>query len=322
MVNITVVGSVNMDLIIALERLPLAGETLLGSRTTYALGGKGANQAVAAARLGASSVLIGKVGDDAFGAQIRHNLAREGIDLTYLGEATGVPTGVAVIMLVHGENTIVVARGANDMVTPEDVQHAQSAIARSDAVLCQLEVPLTAVEAALAAGRAAGVTTILDPAPAQRCPETILALADYITPNRHEARSLTGIAIEDYDDARRAAHHLLHYVRKGVVVKLGGAGALVVEAGEEHRIEGIAVEVVDTTAAGDAFCAALGVALAHGVAFPEAARFANAVGALTVTRLGAQPSLPTLAEVQRFAEARRLTLPLPGIGEWMMRGPK
>ncbi|MCS7261431.1 MAG: PfkB family carbohydrate kinase, partial [Anaerolineae bacterium] len=147
MVNITVTGSVNMDLIIALERLPAAGETLLGGRTVYAQGGKGANQAVAAARLGASSVLIGKVGDDAFGAQIRRNLAREGVDLTHLGEATGIATGVAIIMLVHGENTIVVARGANDMVTPEDVQRAQSAIARSDAVLCQLEVPLETVEA-------------------------------------------------------------------------------------------------------------------------------------------------------------------------------
>ncbi|MGQ9502817.1 MAG: ribokinase, partial [Anaerolineae bacterium] len=215
MANIAVVGSINMDLIITLERLPAAGETLLGSRTTYAQGGKGANQAVAAARLGVPTVLIGKVGDDAFGAQIRRRLATEGIDLTYLGEATGVATGVAVIMLVRGENTIVVARGANDEVTVEDVQHAQAAIARSDAVLCQLEVPLTAVEAALAAGRAAGVTTVLDPAPAQRCPETILALADYITPNRYEASALTGIDVQAWDDARRAAQQLLRYVRKG-----------------------------------------------------------------------------------------------------------
>lgn len=311
MIHITVVGSVNMDLIITLERLPSTGETLLGERTTYAQGGKGANQAVAAARLGASVTLIGKVGDDAFGAQIRHNLAREGIDLTYLGEASGVATGVAVIMLVHGENTIVVARGANDMVTPQDVQRAQPTIARSHAVLCQLEVPLETVEAALAAGRAAGVTTILDPAPAQRCPETILSLADYITPNRHEASALTGIVIQDWNDARRAARQLLQHVRKGVVIKLGGAGALAVEAEAEQRIEGIAVDVVDTTAAGDAFCAALGVALAQGWEFAAAARFANAVGALTVTRLGAQPSLPTLAEVQRFAETRGLAIQLP-----------
>lgn len=312
MVNITVVGSINMDLIITLDRLPAAGETLLGSRTTYAQGGKGANQAVAAARLGASAVLIGRVGDDAFGVQIRHGLAAESVDLTYLGEAIGVTTGVAIIMLVHGENTIVVARGANDEVTPENVQRAQAAIARSDAVLCQLEVPLAAVEAALAAGRAEGVITILDPAPAQRCPDTILALADYITPNRYEASALTGIAVHGWDDARRAAQQLLRYVRKGVVVKLGGAGALALDTESEHRIEGIAVEVVDTTAAGDAFCAALGVALAHGITFAEAVCFANTVGALTVTRLGAQPSLPTLDEVQRFVQARGLIVTLPG----------
>ncbi len=312
MVNIAVMGSINMDLIITLERLPASGETLLGSHTTYAQGGKGANQAVAAARLGASTMLIGKVGDDAFGTQIRRGLAVEGIDLTHLGEATGVTTGVAIIMLVHGENTIVVARGANDTVTPEDVQRAHTAIARSDAMLCQLEVPLAAVEAALAAGRATNVITILDPAPAQRCPDTILALADYVTPNRYEASALTGIAVHSWDDARRAAQQLLRYVRKGVVVKLGGAGALALDAEAEHRIEGIAVEVVDTTAAGDAFCAALGVALAHGIAFAEAVRFANAVGALAVTRLGAQPSLPTLDEVQHFVQARRLAVALPG----------
>ncbi|MGC8879612.1 MAG: PfkB family carbohydrate kinase, partial [Anaerolineae bacterium] len=183
MVNIAVMGSINMDLIITLERLPATGETLLGNRTMYAQGGKGANQAVAAARLGASPVLIGKIGDDAFGAQIRRGLEVEGIDITFLGVATGTTTGVAVIMLVRGENTIVVARGANDTVTPEDVQRAHAAIARSGAVLCQLEVPLAAVEAALAAGRAAGVITVLDPAPAQRCPDTVIALADYITPN-------------------------------------------------------------------------------------------------------------------------------------------
>jgi len=312
MVNIAVVGSVNMDIIITLERLPTAGETLLGSRTAYAQGGKGANQAVAVARLGASSILVGRVGSDAFGAQIRRGLAMEGIDLTYLGEATDVATGVAVIMLVRGENTIVVARGANDEVTSEDVQRAQSAIARSNALLCQLEVPLTAVEAALAAGRKAGVITVLDPAPAQRCPETILALADYITPNRYEASTLTGITVQDWDDARRAAQQLLRYVRKGVIVKLGDAGALAMDAASEHRIEGVAVEVVDTTAAGDAFCAALGVALAHGMGLAEAARFANVVGALTVTRLGAQPSLPTLEEVRDFVIARGLAVTLPG----------
>ncbi len=312
MAHVTVVGSINMDLIIELGRLPLPGETLLGSNASYAQGGKGANQAVAASRLGASSRLIGKLGRDAFGTQIRRGLEADGVDMCHVLDAAHAATGVAVIMLVQGENSIVVASGANLDVTPEDVRSARAAIERSDALLSQLEVPLESVECALDIARQAGVTTILDAGPAQPCPESILNLADYITPNQTEAHALTGIEVCDWDSARRAAHHLLRHAGKGVVIKMGGAGALAMDHQTETHVEGIRVEVVDTTAAGDAYCAALAVALGSGTSFGEAAHFANAVGALAVTRLGAQPSLPTLADLRRFATERNLAVALPG----------
>lgn len=312
MARVTVVGSINMDLIIELGRLPQPGETLLGTNASYAQGGKGANQAVAASRLGASTRLIGKIGRDAFGAQIRRGLEADGVDMCYVRDAVHAATGVAVIMLVRGENSIVVASGANLDVTPDDVRCAHAAIEASDALLSQLEVPLESVERALDAGRQAGVITILDAGPAQPCPESILNLADYITPNQTEAHALTGIEVCDWDSARRAAEHLLRHARKGVIIKMGGAGALAMDHGSEMRIEGIPVEVVDTTGAGDAYCAALAVALASGRSFSEAAQFANAVGALTVTSLGAQPSLPRLADVRRFAAERGLAVVLPG----------
>jgi ribokinase len=316
MTHLAVVGSINMDLIIDLERLPQPGETLLGSNATYAQGGKGANQAVAAARLGASTHLIGRVGRDAFGAQIRQGLAVDGVDLSCVGETADAATGVAVIMLVHGENSIVVANGANNLVSAHDIERARAAIGQSRALLTQLEVPLTTVEYALAAGRAAGAITVLDPGPAQPCSPALLSLADYITPNQTEAHTMTGVEVTDWDSARRAAEMLLRDVRLGVIVKLGSEGALVMTQSGEVRVEGLAVPVVDTTAAGDAFCAALSLALADDMALADAARFANVVGALTVTRLGAQPSLPTLAEVRRFVAERGLAVMLPGEGQF------
>jgi ribokinase len=312
MTHLTVVGSINMDLIINLERLPQPGETLLGRDATYAQGGKGANQAVAAARLGATTHLIGRLGRDAFGAQIRQGLAADGVDLACVGESPDAATGVAVIMLVRGENSIVVANGANDAVSPGDIDGARTVIGQSQALLTQLEIPLATVERALATGREAGAITVLDPGPAQPCAPSLLALADYITPNQTEAHALSGVEVSDWDSARRAAERLLRHVRRGVIVKLGGAGALVLDHAAEQRIEGLTVPVVDTTAAGDAFCAALSLALADGMPLAAATRFANVVGALTVTRLGAQPSLPTLAEVRRFVAEQRLAVALPG----------
>jgi ribokinase len=311
MTHLTVVGSINMDLIIQLGRLPRPGETLLGSEAAYAQGGKGANQAVAASRLGAVTHLIGQVGRDAFGAQIRRGLEADGVDLSCVGEAPTAATGVAVIMLVHGENSIIVANGANNEVTPAHIDRAREAIGKSRALLTQLEVPLDAVEHALRTGRAAGAITVLDPGPAQKCHESLIKLADYVTPNQTEAYAMTGVEVTDWDSARRAAEALLRFVRLGVIIKMGGAGALVMDQSTELRVEGLEVPVVDTTAAGDAYCAALSLALAGDMSLKDAAHFANVVGALTVTRLGAQPSLPTLAEVQRFAAERGLMVAVP-----------
>ncbi len=307
----TVVGSINMDIIVAVERLPRVGETLSGSNAVLAHGGKGANQAVAISRLGGQSSLVGKVGSDAFGTEIRQGLESTGVDTSFVGNVPGTATGVAMILLVKGDNTIVVSPGANQEVGRDDIVGASAVIQESQALLTQLEIPMDSVAFAMETARRLGVTTILDPGPARRCPPEMLALADYITPNQTEASALTGVDVSDLDTARQAAHRLLEYAGKGVVVKLGAAGSLVVDREIEEYVEAIAVEVADTTAAGDAFCGALAVGLAGGVPLVEAARFANVVGAITVTRLGAQPSIPTRLEVERFVAERVLSIPWP-----------
>jgi len=301
----TVVGSINMDIIVEVERLPRVGETLSGSNAVLAHGGKGANQAVAIARLGGQSSLVGKVGSDAFGTQIRQGLESAGVDTSFVGSAPGAATGVAMILLVKGDNTIIVSPSANHEVGREDVLGASAVIQESQALLTQL------VAFAMQTARRLGVTTILDAGPAQECPPEFLALADYITPNQTEASALTGVDVSDLDTASQAAHQLLEYAGKGVVIKMGAAGSLVVDREAEEHVEAIPVDVVDTTAAGDAFCGALAVALAGDMPLVEAARFANVVGAITVTRLGAQPSIPTRLEVERFVAQRRLSIPWP-----------
>ena len=307
----TVVGSINMDIIVEVERLPRVGETLSGSNAVLAHGGKGANQAVAIARLGGQSSLVGKVGSDAFGTEIRQGLESTGVDTSFVASVPGTATGMAMILLVKGDNTIVVSPGANQEVGREDILGASVVIQESQALLTQLEIPMDSVAFAMQTARRLGVTTILDAGPAQECPLEILALADYITPNQTEASALTGVDVSDLDTARQAAHQLLEYAGKGVVIKMGAAGSLVVDREIEEYVEAIAVDVVDTTAAGDAFCGALAVGLAGDMPLVEAARFANVVGAITVTRLGAQPSIPPRLEVERFVAQRRLSIPWP-----------
>jgi ribokinase len=305
------VGSINMDIIVEVERLPRVGETLSGSNAVLAHGGKGANQAVAISRLGGQSSLVGKVGSDAFGTEIRQGLESTGVDTSFVGSVPGTATGVAMILLVKGDNTIVVSPGANQEVGRDDIVGASAVIQESQALLTQLEIPMDSVAFAMETARRLGVTTILDPGPARRCPPEMLALADYITPNQTEASALTGVDVSDLDTARQAAHRLLEYAGKGVVVTLGAAGSLVVDREIEEYVEAIAVDVVDTTAAGDAFCGALAVALAGDMPLVEAACFANVVGAITVTRLGAQLSIPTRLEVERFVAERGLSIPWP-----------
>lgn len=307
--TVTIVGSLNTDLVIQVPRIPASGETILGSNFAIFGGGKGANQAVAAARLGAKTVMVGCVGDDAFGAQIRTRIAAEGIDITYLRTVGGVASGVALITVdATGANTVVVASGANRQVSRSDVDAAADAIAASQVLLLQLEIPLDAVLHAATVAQRSGVTVVLDPAPAVPLPPALYRATSLIHPNEHEAEILTGVHVTDMASARAAAESLLRAGSPAVVIKLGARGAYLATPSMAQEIPGIPVEAVDTTAAGDAFAGALAVALAEGKPLVAAAQFANVVGALKVTRLGAQPGLPTRDALTAFARAHAMAL--------------
>ncbi len=306
---VTVVGSLNTDLVIQVSKLPGSGETILGGTFATFGGGKGANQAVAAARLGARTIIVGCVGDDGFGAQIRTSIAAEGIDTTYLRTVRSVPSGVALITVdAAGANTIVVASGANGHVSRADVDGAEQAIAASQVLLLQLEIPLDVVTYAAALAQTKGVTVVLDPAPAIPLPPALNRMISVIHPNEHEAEILTGVRVTDMRRARAAAEQLLRSGSPAVVIKLGARGAYLATPSMAEEIPGIPVEAVDTTAAGDAFAGAIAVALAEGKSLSAAAHFANVVGALKVTRLGAQPGLPTRDEVIAFARAHAVAI--------------
>jgi ribokinase len=297
--HIIVVGSSNTDMIVQSDRLPLPGETVLGGDLVIAPGGKGANQAVAAARVGAAVTFVARIGQDMFGQAALANFRREGMDVRYLVQDAQAPSGVALIVVgPGGQNIIAVAPGANARLTPTDVAAAAPAFAEAQIVLLQLEIPIEAVLAAAQAGRAAGAAVILNPAPApsRPLPETLYAAVDILTPNETEAAVLTG-----QSDPEEAAMTLLSRGVGTVIVTLGEAGALVAtRSGVMQRVPGFRVQAVDTTAAGDAFNGGLAVALARGEGMDAAVRYAHAVAALSVTRLGAQPSLPTAAEVEEF----------------------
>lgn len=297
--RIVVVGSLMMDLVVRAPRLPLPGESLLSHSFQTSPGGKGANQAVAAARLGGTVRMIGRVGYDGYGGELRDTLARDGVEIGHVRTDPGAATGVAFIAVDDGgQNSIIVASGANMRVGPGDVDDAREAIAGAGMLVLQLEVPLEASERAIAIARAAGVPVILNPAPARPLPAGLIAQVDYLIPNESEATLLTGIAVNDATSAEAAARALMAQGARTVIVTLGGKGALVVSAEATTRIAPFTVTPVDTTAAGDAFVGALAVALTEGMRLIEAARFASAAGALTVTKAGAQPSLPSLADVQ------------------------
>jgi ribokinase len=294
-----VVASVNVDLVVTVERLPLPGETVTGGRFARHHGGKGGNQAVAAARLGAETMFIGAVGDDAFGADARAALEAEGIDLRGLATLPGEATGVALILVdAGGENSIAVAGGANDSVTPELVGQALGALdlRDHDVVLVGHEIPTASARAALHLARKAGATTILNPAPAHGLDAGTLALADILTPNRGELAVLAG------DDGPAAGPIALSFLEGGpgraILVSLGGDGALLVDSNGTTPIPAPPVDVVDTVGAGDTLNGALAAGLAAGLALPAAARRAVAAASLAVTRAGAREGMPTLEELQ------------------------
>ena len=288
-------------MVVQTERLPHPGETLLGGEFLVAQGGKGANQAVAAARLGGTVAFVGRVGADAFGDANMDGLRRNGVDVRYVSRDEGHPSGVALILVDRGgENMIVVASGANGQVSPSGLEAVEGVFETADVLLVQLEIPLETVERAVERASECGVRVILNPAPARPLPEELLGRVSLLTPNRTELGTLADRAVYTDEDVEDAARELLFEDAEAVVVTLGERGAMAVTRTDAERIPSRKVEAVDATAAGDAFNGALAVALANGADLAEAIRFANAAGALAATKIGAQPSLPSVVEVEAF----------------------
>jgi ribokinase len=295
--RVIVAGSINMDVVARAPRFPARGETIMGDALDFFPGGKGANQAVAAAKLGAPTMLIGRLGTDAFGAELETFLAGQGVDLTEV-RRTPAPTGTALITLAEGDNTIVVVPGANALVTEADIGAPD--LAAGDVLVSQFEIPQQTIAAFFARGRAAGARTILNPAPALACTPALLALVDILVLNETELSLLAGCALAD--DAPRdaivaAARTLRGERRMRVCVTLGARGAIAIGDGEAIAIEGRSVAVRDTTGAGDCFVGALAARLAQGDDFAAALAFANAAASISVQRLGAAPSMPDATEV-------------------------
>ncbi len=301
--RIVVVGSSNTDMIIQAPRIPQPGETILGGQFSMAAGGKGANQAVAAARAGGQVTFVARVGDDMFGEQAVKGFVADGIDVKHVIKDKQAASGVALIFVAaDGENSIGVASGANGQLSPQDVQAATEAIGSADVVVMQLETPLETVKAAAEIAASRKVRVILNPAPAQPLPDDLLKCVSVLTPNETEAELLTGIKVDSEAKAAEAAKALRDRGVGMVIVTLGAKGVYVSSPEFNGSVAGFTVKAVDTTAAGDVFNGALAVAMAEGRALTDAVRFANAAAAISVTRLGAQPSAPKRAEIAKLAE--------------------
>lgn len=301
--SIVVIGSLNMDMVVRAKRAPEAGETLFGQEFVLSPGGKGANQAVAAARLGADVTMIGRVGKDAFGSGLLEIMKQEQIHTEYISQSASQSTGVASIVVDgDGENRIIVVPGANVEMKPADIEALEPVIGQAAIVVMQLETDLAMCGAAAAIAARHGIPVILNPAPARPLGDELLQHVTYLTPNETEAGILAGVNVESIDDAERAARIMLQKGVKHIIVTLGSKGALIVNAAGSLHIPGFPVQAVDTVAAGDSFNGALAWQLTLGKTLDEAVRFANAVGALTVGKEGAIPSLPILLEVKQFLQ--------------------
>ncbi|GAB4300844.1 MAG: ribokinase [Oscillatoriaceae cyanobacterium] len=300
--KIIVFGSINMDLVAKSPRLPRPGETVSGSEFFTAPGGKGANQAVAAARLGVPTFMVGRVGGDSFGQELQASLQAAGVNTEGVLVEDSTSSGVAVIAVDDkGENSIIVIPGANGQVGESDVERLKQMLPGAGGLLLQLEIPLNAVVAAAKAARSAGVPVILDPAPAPTdLPPELYQLADIITPNETEAAMLTGLPVNDQETALAAAVALRQRGVGVAVVKLGALGVVCVTAEESFFIPAFPVDAVDTVAAGDAFNGAMAVALGSGLSLRVGVVWGAAAGALATTQLGAQPGLPTGAAMDAF----------------------
>ncbi|WP_150758615.1 ribokinase [Pseudomonas fluorescens] len=299
--KVVVIGSLNMDLVTRAPRLPKGGETLIGQSFTTVSGGKGANQAVAAARLGARVSMIGCVGNDAYGEALRGALLAEQIDCQAVSTVDG-SSGVALIVVDDSsQNTIVIVPGANGALTAEAIDRFDSVIRAADVLICQLEVPDASVGHALKRGRELGKTVILNPAPASRpLPADWYASIDYLIPNESEASALSGLSVDSLDTAQAAATRLIALGAGKVIITLGAQGSLFADGQRFEHFPAPVVKAVDTTAAGDTFVGGFAAALAAGQDEVQAIRFGQVAAALSVTRAGAQPSIPALSDVQAF----------------------
>ncbi|MFY0545853.1 ribokinase [Brevibacillus sp. H7] len=297
--RVVVIGSLNMDIVVEAERPPQMGETVMGRHVHFIPGGKGANQAVASARLGAQTHMIGAVGNDAFGSELLQALRKDGVDTSAVKTLADVPTGIASILLSQRDNQIIVVAGANGHCSPEDIDRHEEVIRQADVVLLQLEIPLETVQHAAAAAKRFGKTVVLNPAPARELPVELLRQVDVIIPNQSELYLLA--EAEADSDLEAAMKRLLDKGVQTVITTLGSDGAAYLERGQKlGRVSSHKVNVVDTTGAGDAFNAGFAYALASGHEVGEAVAFAGKVAALAVTKLGAQAGMPTLQEVQEF----------------------
>lgn len=299
--RIAVVGSINMDLVVRCAHLPTPGETIIAASSCEIPGGKGANQAVAAARAGGQVTMIGRVGNDAFASRLVENLRREGVDTESVRSTAGSASGIAVVAVdASGENSIMVVPGANGCVSCEDVEAAAERICGADVLLLQLEIPLDAVISAAAIAAGAGVPVILDPAPMPASLPAGLLGVDVICPNQSEAAAIVGSPIENIDDARNAIGRLHEQGARQVIITLGSQGALLSDGTTVTLVDPFPITPRDTTAAGDAFAGALAVRLAAGESLDQAARFAAAAGAIAATNLGAQTGMPTRHEIEQL----------------------
>lgn len=302
--KITVIGSANTDMIVQVPRIPGPGETVIGGRFTTAAGGKGANQAVAAARAGGDVTCVARVGDDSFGREAIRGYEKDGIRTSLIARDPDEPTGIAQIWVAeNGENSIAVALGANNKLSPDDVERAKEEIKSSALVLLQLEMPLETVRYTIETCAGLGIPVVLNPAPAAEVPTDLYPKISFLTPNEHEAALLCGFDVCTIADAERAAKALAALGAETVIITLGEKGSFLYGENDKGHFPAFSVSAVDTTAAGDVFNGALVVALGEGQPLDRAVRFASAASALSVQMLGAQPSIPVRADIDRFLSA-------------------
>lgn len=299
--KVVVVGSSNTDMIIKLDKIPVPGETVIGGEFSTAPGGKGANQAVAAARAGGDVTFVACVGEDMFGEKSVEGFVKDGIHIDHIFKQNKEASGVALIFVdKKGENSIAVASGANFELTPDHISQVSDVIKSADILVMQLETPLETVTAAAKVAKENGVKVILNPAPAQHLGDDLLECLSVLTPNEIEAEVLTGVKVDDDSSAEKAARILLDKGLESVLITLGAKGVFAASRDGSQIVPGFKVEAVDTTAAGDVFNGAVAVALCENTSLEDSIRFANAAGALSVTKLGAQPSAPTRQEIEGF----------------------